>query len=66
MKTGSAGLPLHTGQAPSRLFGRMVRLSRTMVEYIVAEWSAGEALISASRMPAKVDNAEWASAAKAP
>ena len=42
--TGYASLPLHGGQAPAWLFGRMVRLSREIVIYLVSEFGAREVL----------------------
>ena len=36
-RTGTANLPLHGGKAPRWLFGRMVRLSRGILEYMVEE-----------------------------
>jgi hypothetical protein len=42
--TGHASLPLHGGKAPSWLFGRMVRLSREIVIYLVSEYGAAEVL----------------------
>lgn len=38
MRTGTTSLPLHTGNAPSWLFGRMVRLSREIVALMVVEF----------------------------
>ncbi len=35
--TGFASLPLHGGKAPAWLFGRMVRLSREIIIYLVSE-----------------------------
>jgi hypothetical protein len=43
-RTGYASLPLHGGKAPAWLFGRMVRLSREIVVYMVGEFGAGEVL----------------------
>lgn len=37
MRKGIANLPLHHGKAPPWLFNRMVRLSESMVEFIVLE-----------------------------
>jgi hypothetical protein len=42
--TGFASLPLHGGQAPAWLFGRMVRLSREIVIYLVTEFDRNEVL----------------------
>src|SRR5436189_1752186 len=42
--TGYASLPLHGGKAPAWLFGRMVRLSREIVVYLVSEFGAGDVL----------------------
>jgi len=42
--TGYASLPLHGGKAPAWLFGRMVRLSREIVTYLVVEFGAREVL----------------------
>lgn len=42
--TGYASLPLHGGKAPAWLFGRMVRLSREIVIYLVTEFGAAEVL----------------------
>ena len=36
-RTGTANLPLHGGKAPRWLFGRMVRLSGGILEYMVEE-----------------------------
>jgi hypothetical protein len=36
-RTGFAFLPLHRGNAPAWLFGRMVRLSREIVIYLASE-----------------------------
>ncbi len=44
MRTGTANLPLHGGQAPRWLFRRMVSLSRQIVCYIVDEFGVGEVL----------------------
>jgi hypothetical protein len=44
MRTGYASLPLHGGRAPAWLFGRMVRLSREIVIYVVSEFGASEVL----------------------
>src|SRR5690349_21876922 len=43
-RTGYASLPLHGGRAPAWLFGRMVRLSREIVTYVVTEYGAREVL----------------------
>jgi uncharacterized protein len=43
-RTGFASLPLHGGRAPAWLFGRMVRLSREIVVYLVSEFGAREVL----------------------
>jgi uncharacterized protein len=37
MRTGTTNLPLHTGNAPSWLFGRMVKLSREIISLMVME-----------------------------
>ena len=42
--TGYASLPLHGGKAPAWLFGRMVRLSREIVIYLVSEFGVREVL----------------------
>ena len=42
--TGYASLPLHGGKAPAWLFGRMVRLSREIIIYLVSEFGAAEVL----------------------
>jgi uncharacterized protein len=44
MRTGTATLPLHGGQAPAWLFVRMVELSREITRYIVCEFGVGEML----------------------
>jgi hypothetical protein len=44
MRTGVAGLPLHTGRAPAWLFGRMVRLARAILAHLVAERGPEEVL----------------------
>lgn len=44
MRTGIADLPLHYGRAPKWLFEKMVRLSRAIIEVIVAEQGAQEFL----------------------
>lgn len=44
MRTGVANLPLHTGQCPRWLFGRMKRLGGAMAEAIVLEYGQGEFL----------------------
>lgn len=44
MRTGTANLPLHTGNAPSWLFGRMVRLAREIISLMVMEFGAAEVL----------------------
>ena len=41
---GYADLPLHGGDCPKWLFGRMVKLSRAITEVIVEEYSQGEYL----------------------
>lgn len=38
MRTGTTNLPLHTGNAPAWLFGRMVKLSREIVSLMVMEF----------------------------
>jgi hypothetical protein len=43
-RTGSATLPLHGGKAPAWLFGRMVRLSRTILEHMASEHGPDEVL----------------------
>ena len=43
-RTGYASLPLHTGKAPAWLFGRMVRLSREIIRFLVAEQGREEVL----------------------
>jgi uncharacterized protein len=43
-RTGHAALPLHGGKAPAWLFGRMVRLSREIVIYLVSEFGARDVL----------------------
>jgi hypothetical protein len=47
--TGHASLPLHGGRAPAWLFGRMVRLSREIVIYLVSE-SGPREVCAASRI----------------
>ena len=42
--TGFASLPLHGGRAPAWLFGRMRRLAREIVVYLVAENGASDVL----------------------
>jgi hypothetical protein len=42
--TGYASLPLHGGKAPAWLFGRMVRLSREIIIYLVSEFGSAEVL----------------------
>ena len=42
--SGYASLPLHRGQAPAWLFGRMVRLSREIVVYLAGEYGTPEIL----------------------
>lgn len=42
--TGLASLPLHGGKAPPWLFSRMVRLSREIITYLVAEQGSAEVL----------------------
>jgi hypothetical protein len=44
VRCGIADLPLHWGSAPRWLFERMVRLSRAVVEIVVADYGAGEML----------------------
>lgn len=44
MKTGVADLPLHWGRAPLWLFGRMVKLSREIVEIVILEYGKDEFL----------------------
>lgn len=44
MRTGTANLPLHGGQAPSWLFQRMTKLSREIVSLMVMEFGTGEVL----------------------
>ncbi|MBN2537853.1 DUF763 domain-containing protein [candidate division WOR-3 bacterium] len=44
MRRGVADMPLHWGAAPRWLFGRMVRLSRAIIEIVVREYGAGELL----------------------
>jgi len=43
-RTGSASLPLHGGKAPAWLFGRMVRLSRAILEHMAGEHGPDEVL----------------------
>src|ERR687891_2833254 len=43
-RTGLASLPLHSGRAPPRLFGRMVRLAREILAHLVAEYGPEEVL----------------------
>ena len=43
-RTGVASLPLHTGRAPTWLFGRMVRLARAILAHLVAEYGPEEVL----------------------
>jgi uncharacterized protein len=43
-RTGSATLPLHGGQVPAWLAGRMARLGRAMVEALVLEYGRHEVL----------------------
>lgn len=40
MRTGTTNLPLHSGNAPAWLFGRMVRLAREIVSLMVMEFGA--------------------------
>lgn len=44
MRTGTTNLPLHTGNAPAWLFGRMVKLSREIVSLMVMEFGTGAVL----------------------
>ncbi len=44
MRTGIADLPLHYGRAPKWLFEKMTRLSRAIIEVIVAEFGPEEFL----------------------
>ncbi|MEO0129057.1 MAG: DUF763 domain-containing protein [candidate division WOR-3 bacterium] len=44
MRTGIADLPLHYGRAPRWLFEKMVKLSRAIIEVIVAEYGPDEFL----------------------
>ncbi|MFO7675070.1 MAG: DUF763 domain-containing protein [bacterium] len=44
MRRGIADLPLHWGSAPRWLFERMVRLSRAVVQIVVADYGAAELL----------------------
>jgi hypothetical protein len=44
MRTGFAQLPLHNGKAPRWLFSRMVKLSREIISYIIAEYTPEEIL----------------------
>jgi hypothetical protein len=44
MRTGTANLPLHGGQAPTWLFSRMTRLSREIVSLMVMELGTEEVL----------------------
>lgn len=44
MRTGTANQPLHTGNAPAWLFGRMVRLAREIVSLLVMEFGTEEVL----------------------
>ena len=44
MRTGTAHLPLHGGQAPRWLFSRMVALSREIVRVLVEEFGPAEIL----------------------
>jgi len=48
MRTGTANLPLHTGNAPAWLFGRMVRLARGIVSLLVTEFGPREVLVRMS------------------
>src|SRR3954463_7615568 len=43
-RTGSATLPLHGGQVPAWLAGRMARLGRAMVEALVLQYGRHEVL----------------------
>lgn len=44
MRTGTANLPLHGGQAPAWLFQRMTKLSREIVSLMVMEFGTEEVL----------------------
>ncbi|MEO0226643.1 MAG: DUF763 domain-containing protein [candidate division WOR-3 bacterium] len=44
MRTGIADLPLHYGKAPRWLFEKMARLSRAIIEVIIAEYGPEEFL----------------------
>jgi len=44
MRTGTAELPLHSGQAPPWLFRRMTRLAREIAIFVVAEFGPQEML----------------------
>jgi hypothetical protein len=44
VRTGSADLPLHGGQVPAWLAGRMARLGRVITEALVLEYGRHELL----------------------
>ena len=44
MRTGTANLPLHGGNAPAWLFTRMTKLAREIVSLMTVEFGAGEVL----------------------
>ena len=48
MRTGTANLPLHGGNAPAWLFGRMTKLSREIVSLMVMEFGTEEVLAKLS------------------
>jgi len=48
MRTGTANLPLHGGNAPAWLFSRMTKLSREIVSLMVIEFGTGEVLAKLS------------------
>lgn len=44
MRTGYSNLPLHSGDAPAWLFGRMRRLAREIISLLVVEFGAADTL----------------------
>ena len=48
MRTGTANLPLHGGNAPAWLFQRMTKLSREIISLMVTEFGTGEVLTKLS------------------